>query len=135
MTRDTQLQPQVVTASDWAKRPARSADLERALPYGAWTTSTGDVVLFDRQYKPLFSRASNGIVVRERPDRWVHNIVDEVLFYRDASAPTVLKATKIKCEGILARWAGAASTERPVAKALLLNWRWIESRRRRDGAA
>ena len=128
MTHSSRPRLDVVTASDWAKQPARPLDLERSLPYGARVTASGELVLFDRRYKPIFTRLPDGIVVPERPDRWVEGIVETVWFYREASPPRVNKETRARCERILSRWVAASRTGRPVSRTQLLHRHWISSR-------
>jgi hypothetical protein len=48
-------------------------DTEHALPYGYWETADGELVLFDRRYRPLFVRLRGGRVTRCLP-YWVAHI-------------------------------------------------------------
>jgi len=108
--------------------PGVPVDYIRALPYGYWRTAAGEVVLYDRQYRPIFVRRPDGIVVVGHPDRWVAGIIEKAWFYSDATAPRTDAQTRAKCEGILARWVAAARVGRPVALTQLLNRQWLTRR-------
>jgi hypothetical protein len=77
-------------------------DLVVGLPYGIWRTDAGELILFDRRYQPIFTRRSDGIVVRERANRWVQGIAEQFWFYGDATSPRHDKGTRTKVQGILA---------------------------------
>jgi hypothetical protein len=50
------------------------------LPYGKWTCGDGTEVLFNRDYRPIWKKHPNGIVVAADPDEWVKFAVQEYLF-------------------------------------------------------
>lgn len=55
------------------RRP-RAADVEQMvsqLPYGQWTCADGRVVLFNRNYSPIWERLPDGTVRRANPHEWI----------------------------------------------------------------
>jgi hypothetical protein len=58
-----------------------ASDLRYRLPYGMWTTEDGEEVIFNRDYRPIWSRHLG--VYDARPvnyDRWIENIKDSKYF-------------------------------------------------------
>ena len=50
------------------------------MPYGKWTCTDGTEVLFNRDYRPIWKRHPNGVVVAADPDEWVKFAKQEYLF-------------------------------------------------------
>lgn len=50
------------------------------LPYGKWTCADGTEVLFNRDYRPIWRRHPNGMVVPADPDEWVNFVKQEYIF-------------------------------------------------------
>jgi hypothetical protein len=109
--------------------------IRQALPYGYWRTAAGELVLYDRHYRPIFTRRADGTVVIDHPDRWVAGIIEKAWFYSDATSPRINQQTRAKCEGILARWIAAARFGRPVPLTQLLHPAWRNKREKNGEAA
>lgn len=62
------------------------AGLEKTLPYGLWRCADGREVLFNRAYKPLWSRI-NGEVEQADPTERVQGIEEQSFFFDDADSP------------------------------------------------
>jgi hypothetical protein len=70
----------------------------RHLPYGAWVTQDGTVVLFDRDYCPLHRRSPGATSPTALTgSEWVVNIVSETFLYTDRDAPWVDPLTRQRC--------------------------------------
>lgn len=55
-------------------RCARYADIEKMvsqLPYGMWVCADGRVVIFNRNYSPIWERLPDGTVQRANPHEWI----------------------------------------------------------------
>ncbi len=50
------------------------------LPYGKWTCADGTQVLFNRDYRPIWKKYPNGVVVAADPDEWVNFAKQEYIF-------------------------------------------------------
>lgn len=58
---------------DEPRRPTL-ADIEKmlaTLPYGCWVCVDGRVVLFNRNYSPIWERLPDGTVQRANPQEWI----------------------------------------------------------------
>jgi len=73
----------------------------RELPYGKWTCANGTVVLFNRGYKPIWSRSPGTAVLAMLGDEWIENIVREEWFYDDSNPPWRDSGSRRRCEQIL----------------------------------
>jgi hypothetical protein len=61
-----------------------AADLRHRLPYGMWTTEAGEEVIFNRDYRPIWTRHLG--VYDARPvnyDRWIDNIKHSKFFAKN----------------------------------------------------
>jgi len=56
------------------------------MPYGKWTCADGTEVLFNRDYRPIWKRRPNGVVVAADPDEWV-KFAKQQYFFGDHSTP------------------------------------------------
>lgn len=86
--------------------------LEGSLPYGLWRCVGCREVLFNRAYRPLWSRI-DGEVMRASPDEWVTGIEEEQFFFDDADSPLwanpacprdARKAALARARGVLSSW-------------------------------
>jgi hypothetical protein len=79
--------------SPWWRQPKN-----RHLPYGAWVTRDGTVVLFDRDYCPLHRRAPGAASPTAMTgSEWVRDIVSETFLYNDQNSPSVDPLTRARC--------------------------------------
>lgn len=96
------------------------------LPYGAYLTEDGEIVMFDRRYRPIFRRDKGGTVHPDDRARWVDGICGHVWFYSDV---TLTEAEVMhRCQIIMARWAAAGMTRGRAARNWLLPRQWIHNR-------
>jgi hypothetical protein len=56
------------------------------MPYGKWTCADGMEVLFNRDYRPIWKKHPNGMVVTADPDEWVRFAKQEY-FFGDHNTP------------------------------------------------
>ncbi len=73
------------------------------LPYGKWICDDGSEVLYNRDYKPIWVKKSNGEVSDIDPNTWV-NHKDSIYFFNDGNPPWAKKKTREMCVGILKEW-------------------------------
>jgi hypothetical protein len=73
-------------------------------PYGEWRTATGDRVLFNRSYEPLWIKHPDGSVERADPNAWIKNIAEERHFWFDWEHPARSAATRRKLDRLLREW-------------------------------
>lgn len=86
------------------------------LPYGKWTCKDGTEVLFNRDYRPLWAKDVNGVVIALDPDTWVEYEEEEWL-YNDSTRPLENKRTFESCVAALREW--GVENKRPVLLDLL----------------
>ena len=91
--------------------PSHSLPPPDTLPYGWWTLADGSHVLFDRGYCPLWARTPQGVVTAADPTQWTEWVWQSWL-YDDSNPPWRNKATRARCEAVLARW-GVAEIKGP----------------------
>lgn len=75
--------------------------MRHRLPYGRWTCDDGREVLFNRDYKPIWSRKPGQEAEPGDPDEWVKFNRQE-WFYKDHNPPWASRASLDRCERILA---------------------------------
>jgi hypothetical protein len=73
------------------------------MPYGKWTCADGTEVLFNRDYRPIWKKHSNGMVVAADPDEWVIFTKQEFLF-GDHNAPHEDRDSDRICTNQLRDW-------------------------------
>jgi len=56
------------------------------MPYGRWTCADRTEVLFNRDYRPIWKKHPNGMVVAADPDEWV-KFAKQEYFYSDVNNP------------------------------------------------
>ena len=89
-----------VRASDLPHRKeSRGTRLHARLPYGLWTCADGREVLFNRGYRPIWSRVGKG-PAQPCAFEWVRFRTQEH-FFDDGNPPWCSPATLSKCERIL----------------------------------
>jgi hypothetical protein len=103
-----------------------------ALPYGAYTTAAGELVLHDRRYRPLYRRARDGTVERDALTRWVDDVVAHVWFYDDRCTPRTNRETLRRILAIRDRWELSVITGRAESVRWLLPSAWITTRKEGD---
>ena len=76
------------------------------LPYGQWYTQADVTVLFDRQYRPIYSLNDKGDIAPMKGDEWIDGIVEDKTeyFYKEPSSPEQDFYTLAKVKKILADW-------------------------------
>jgi hypothetical protein len=76
------------------------------LPYGQWHTQQGSIVLFDRQYRPIYSQDDKGNIAVMSGNEWIDNIdADKTeYFYNDGNSPDKEFHTLAKVKKVLADW-------------------------------
>ncbi|WP_409478690.1 DUF5623 domain-containing protein [Pseudobdellovibrio sp. HCB154] len=87
------------------RQQPRSAEqpMRRVLPYGLWTCEDGSQVLYNRDYKPIWVKLTNGTVTALETNTWVTYKENEY-FFNDSNPPWINKKTLAKCQGILQNW-------------------------------
>src|SRR5262249_41953266 len=113
--------------------PRLSQEQRRALPYGAYLCWTGEVVLFDRRYRPIFRREPTGLVNRDSPARWVHGIRGKCWFYSDVCSPRINRETLHRILAVQRRWETAAAGV-SIGLDQLLPAEWIINSKMRSAA-
>lgn len=64
----------------------RTQYLREEMPYGAWTMSDGNLVLFNRSYQPIwYIRSGETPIPMNREDRMTWEL--QIYFYRDDNSP------------------------------------------------
>jgi hypothetical protein len=101
-------------------------NVRQFLPYGAYLTDGGEIVLFNRGYRPMFRRDKDGIVHPDKRGRWVEGIRAHVFFYSDAT-PSETEVMH-RCQIIMARWSAVAGVRGRATRGWLLPKRWIHNR-------
>jgi hypothetical protein len=82
----------------------RGGRIRSAMPYGCWTAADGRQVLFNRDYIPILERSAPGQPADPADAlEWVP-WVEQIWFFNDANPPWIDRATKKRCEAILAEW-------------------------------
>jgi hypothetical protein len=82
--------------------------LRQTLPYGAWSEKDGSIVLFNRNYEPLWRRSPDGTTTKvtgaisHRGVVWIDWTKQEH-FFHDGCTPWHNVKTRELCESIL-RW-------------------------------
>jgi hypothetical protein len=75
--------------------------LRTTLPYGAYLCADGRIVLFDRDYRPMFERVGSE-TTEAHPGEWVRTVVENMWFYDDYATPRTSRAIAKKCRAVLA---------------------------------
>jgi hypothetical protein len=87
----------------------RGGRIRSAMPYGCWTCADGREVLFNRDYIPILERSAPGQPADPADVfEWVP-WVEQIWFYNDGNLPWNDRATKKRCEAILAEWSAPSS--------------------------
>ena len=94
-------------------------------PYGVYLTSAGELVLFDRSYKPMYRRDRHGFVHRDDPGRWVEGIEHKAWFFDGATSPWSNHETRQRITVILERWSSAADSRCSADPRSLVPVEWI----------
>ena len=84
------------------KKTKRRQHMWKCYPYGKWTCADGREVLFNRGYKPIFSRY-DGQVVEADADEHI-NFEKQEWFYNDTTTPWDMKKSRQLCESVLHDW-------------------------------
>lgn len=71
----------------------------RMLPYGRWTTGDNRVIIFNREYQPIFERV-NDINKFIEHDEIIENISKVEYFYDDSNSPVTYLVRKFKGRSI-----------------------------------
>jgi hypothetical protein len=74
------------------------------LPYGRWTCADGREVLFNRQYRPLWSRRPGEMAVAAHRGEWVAGIVEEGHYYDDSCPVRTNQEVQTRCIKVLEEW-------------------------------
>lgn len=77
--------------------------LRDRLPYGLWTCADGREVLFDRRYRPLWTRRPGEAARVADPDERVPHCRQE-WFWQDGAAPWQDGKSLARAEAVLAEW-------------------------------
>ena len=93
-------------------------------PYGFWRTAHGEVVMFNRQLCPLFTRSKRGQVRRETQHRQVEGIRQSRPVYDDWTRPEINEGVRLICQGFTRLWWAAAESGKPVSLEQLGLWEW-----------
>lgn len=75
-----------------------------ALPYGKWTCADGRQVLFNRNYKPIWQRASDGSISPGDTEEWVA-FAEQEHFYGPDHLPWADENTSELLVAMLGLWA------------------------------
>jgi hypothetical protein len=68
--------------------------LRATLPYGMWTTESGEEVLFNREYRPIWRRKLNEMPATPIKEfEWVEDIKSTKFFFDDSTSPFGKTAT------------------------------------------
>lgn len=73
------------------------------LPYGKWTCVDGTEVLFNRDYRPIWKKQSNGTVVAANPNEWV-TFKDQEFLFGDHNPPREDRNSHRICINLLRNW-------------------------------
>jgi hypothetical protein len=95
------------------------------LPYGQWRTKDHQLVLFDRQYRPIFSENRKGDITMMHGDEWIDGIVEDQTeyFYDDSKTSEMDFYTLAKIKKLMAEWTmrwrqqSTSTLQKPKAKA------------------
>ncbi len=109
--------PVVVRSDDYGKinttieqivlwQEPKPVSLRQTLPYGEWTCGDGRVVLFNRDYKPIWQRRPGCPADPGDPDERV-DYEDQVWFYNRCPPPWLSKPTKHRLTKYLAKFCAA----------------------------
>jgi hypothetical protein len=80
-------------------------------PYGVFHRTNGDLVLFNRDYQPIFHYVAEvDEIFATHPDWWVSKIDSQSWFYNDASSPFSSKETRRICAKVLDDWTNGKAT-------------------------
>ena len=74
--------------SKLTKRELVRQQQRKTYPYGMWTTETGEEILFNRSYQPIFARhlgVSQPTMFTEH--KWITNIKYQDFFFNDSTSP------------------------------------------------
>jgi hypothetical protein len=95
-----------------ARKLPRTERLRRTLPYGMWTCADGRQLLFNRAYVAIWQRYPGQPATAADPTEWVP-WKEQQYFFNDGSLPWMksARATKIKCERLLADWGVVPPTD------------------------
>lgn len=104
-----------VRVSDLLHREeSRGARLRARLPYGLWTCADGREVLFNRGYRPIWSRVGKG-AVQPCAFEWVR-FKTQGWFFDDGNPPWRNPATLSKCERILGKFITGERIDKELVK-------------------
>jgi hypothetical protein len=73
------------------------------MPYGRWTCADGTEFLFNRDYRPLWKKRPDGLVVAADPDEQV-NFLKQEFFFEDHTFPLDNPKTYQICTNLLRDW-------------------------------
>mgnify|MGYP000117201647 CR=1 FL=1 len=92
-----------------------STTLRKALPYGMWTTKTGEEVLFNRDYDAIWVRQTGKLEPMPVKDpQWVNDVVYQDYFFNDDSSPFDPKTPAKEVRKLLDDVLDAFSSNKPV---------------------
>jgi hypothetical protein len=110
-----------------SEAPARR-NLNRACngtghPYGCYFTASGEIVLFDRRYRPMFRLDRHGRVSADDPARWVGGIIGKCWFHDDSCSPRRNPEIRHRVSILAQRWQAAADgVDVPISELLPPAW-------------
>lgn len=89
--------------------------LRKTLPYGMWTTKTGEEVLFNRHYHPIWSRKQG----EKEPTRftetqWIKDIAQHDYFFNDGTSPFLKGKAAKQVESLLHNVLDVFISEKPI---------------------